>query len=160
MLRKIIKIDEDKCDGCGDCTHGCAEGAIKLVNGKAKLVKESYCDGLGACIAFCPQGAIEVIDREADDYSEADTLEYLFTEGEEEVRKHLLHLLEHNQVEMLASALTYLAEKKYLNFDISTLLKEKELTANQGKHYTISYTDNKTHIAGDTIQVKKIEPAN
>lgn len=126
MLRKIIKIDEKKCDGCGDCTTGCAEGAIKVIDGKARLVKESYCDGLGACIAFCPQGAIQVIDREADEYSEADTLEYLFSEGEEEVKKHLIHLIENNQIEMLSSALAYLSQREHLNFDISGLFKEKK----------------------------------
>jgi len=70
-LRKIIRIDEEKCDGCGLCVPSCAEGAIQIVNGKAKLVAEKYCDGLGACLGECPQGALEVIDAEADAFDEA-----------------------------------------------------------------------------------------
>lgn len=68
VMRKIINIDEERCDGCGQCAIACAEGAIAIVNGKAKLVSESYCDGLGACIGECPRGAITIIEREAEDF--------------------------------------------------------------------------------------------
>lgn len=71
VMRKIIKIDESKCDGCGICANACHEGAITIENGKAKLVSESYCDGLGDCIGECPCGAISFETREADDYDEA-----------------------------------------------------------------------------------------
>lgn len=67
-LRKIIKIDEDKCNGCGLCVPSCAEGAIQIIDGKARLVKEQYCDGLGACLGECPQDAITIEEREADDF--------------------------------------------------------------------------------------------
>lgn len=67
-LRKIIEIDESKCNGCGQCVSACHEGALAMVDGKAKLVKDSYCDGLGACIGECPQDAIKIIEREADDF--------------------------------------------------------------------------------------------
>ena len=70
-IRNIIRIDESKCNGCGNCITGCAEGALALVDGKAKLVKESYCDGLGACIGECPTGALTIERREADDFGEA-----------------------------------------------------------------------------------------
>ncbi|MBP7732299.1 MAG: 4Fe-4S binding protein [Caldisericia bacterium] len=69
MLRKIIKIDEEKCNGCGQCANACAEGAIKMINGKARLVTDSYCDGLGACIGECPTGAIEIVERDGDEYN-------------------------------------------------------------------------------------------
>ncbi|MFA5793964.1 MAG: 4Fe-4S binding protein [Candidatus Brocadiia bacterium] len=67
--RKIVKIDESKCTGCGQCVTGCVEGALKIVNGKAKLVSETYCDGLGACIGECPEGAITIENREVSPFS-------------------------------------------------------------------------------------------
>lgn len=71
MLRKIIRIDEEKCNGCGICTHACHEGAIDLVDGKAKLVREHFCDGLGDCLPNCPTGAITFEEREAPAYDDA-----------------------------------------------------------------------------------------
>ena len=74
MIRKIIKIDEDKCIGCGLCTAACHEGAIGMVDGKAKLLREDYCDGLGDCLPACPTGAITFEEREAPAYDEAAVL--------------------------------------------------------------------------------------
>ena len=70
MLRKIIKIDEEKCNGCGACAAACHEGAIEMINGKAKLTREDYCDGLGACLPACPVDAISFEEREAPEYNE------------------------------------------------------------------------------------------
>jgi Pyruvate/2-oxoacid:ferredoxin oxidoreductase delta subunit len=67
-VRKIIEIDEERCDGCGQCVIACAEGAIEIVDGKAKLVKDSYCDGLGACLGECPQGALRIEERAAEEF--------------------------------------------------------------------------------------------
>jgi len=68
MKRKIVEIDETKCNGCGECIPNCHEGALKIVNGKARLVSDAYCDGLGACLGVCPQGAIKIVERQADEF--------------------------------------------------------------------------------------------
>ena len=70
VLRKIIEIDDEKCDGCGNCVPSCAEGAIQIVNGKARVISDKYCDGLGACLGDCPQGALHIVERKADEFDE------------------------------------------------------------------------------------------
>jgi len=77
LNRKIVQIDEEKCNGCGLCVPSCAEGAIQIIDGKAKLVKDQYCDGLGACLGECPQDAISIIEREAEEFDEHAAMEHV-----------------------------------------------------------------------------------
>lgn len=88
--RKIIEINEELCNGCGDCTTGCSEGALQIINGKAKLVREDFCDGFGDCIGTCPTGALKIVEREAPEFDAEATIENLRkTQGEEAVIKML-----------------------------------------------------------------------
>lgn len=110
-LREIIEIDENKCDGCGACATGCPEGALRVIDGKARLVGESLCDGLGACIGECPHGAITVTRREAEAYDEAKVMEGIARQGRATVAAHLEHLASHGQAGLEAQALAWLAAR-------------------------------------------------
>lgn len=98
VKRQIITIDEEKCDGCGNCVPACVEGALQVVDGKARLVKESYCDGLGACLGDCPQGALQVTTLEVEAYDEPGVLGYLQNTAPGLVERHVAHLREHGIV--------------------------------------------------------------
>ena len=112
MKRKIINIDENKCNGCGLCIPDCPEGALKLVDGKARLTSDFFCDGLGACIGTCPEGAITVIEREAEVYDEAKVMGNIVRQGVPAIQAHLEHLLEHGETELYNKAIEYLNNNK------------------------------------------------
>ncbi len=109
--RKIIKIDADKCTGCGDCIPNCPEGAIQLIDGKARLISDLFCDGLGACIGTCPVDAIAIEEREAEGYDERKVMANIIQQGANTIKAHLVHLRDHNKAEYLKIALTFLKEK-------------------------------------------------
>lgn len=110
MKRKIITIDEKKCTGCGQCIPDCPEGALQLIDGKARLVSDLFCDGLGACIGTCPEGAISVIEREAVPYNEKTVMENIVQQGAPVIKAHLEHLRGHRQMELYHQAIECLKE--------------------------------------------------
>ncbi|MBN1411471.1 MAG: 4Fe-4S binding protein [Spirochaetales bacterium] len=109
--RKIISIDEEKCTGCGLCIPNCPEGAIKIIDDKARLISDLFCDGLGACLGHCPEGAITVEEREAEPYDERRVMANIVMQGTNTVIEHLKHLKDHNETEYLKTATAYLAEQ-------------------------------------------------
>ncbi len=108
MLRKIIQIDEEKCNGCGLCIPNCHEGALQIIDGKARLISDLFCDGLGACLGHCPEGAIEIIEREAEPYNETIVMETIVKQGRNTILAHLEHLRDHNEHEFLKEAVAYI----------------------------------------------------
>lgn len=112
MKRKIIRIDEEKCNGCGLCIPNCQEGALQMIDGKARLISDLFCDGLGACIGHCPEGAIEVIEREAEPYDERKVMEQIVPKGRNTILAHLEHLRDHGETGFLNQAIQYLKEHR------------------------------------------------
>jgi NAD-dependent dihydropyrimidine dehydrogenase PreA subunit len=134
MLREIIKIDEEKCNGCGNCIPSCPEGALQIIDGKARLVSDLMCDGLGACIGECPEGAIEIEKRDAVPYNEKAVIKEIVKFGENTVVAHLKHLLDHNEMVYFETAVEYLNKEGHkFSFDVEKALDkvyEKSLGGN------------------------------
>ena len=115
VKRQIIRIDEDKCTGCGECIPNCPEGALQVIDGKARLISDLFCDGLGACIGHCPEGAITTEEREAEEYDERRVMANIVKQGRNVIKAHLHHLREHNQRQYLQQAVEFLKEN---NIDV------------------------------------------
>ncbi len=118
MKRSIIKIDEDKCTGCGLCIPNCHEGALQIIDGKARLISDLFCDGLGACIGHCPEDAITIEEREAEPYNETLVMEQMVKKGKNTVIAHLQHLKSHGATEFLNEAVAYIKNNN-INMDIT-----------------------------------------
>ena len=116
MKRTIVKIDEEKCTGCGLCIPNCHEGALQIIDSKARLISDLFCDGLGACLGHCPEGAITLEEREAEPYDEKKVMSLIVKQGRNTVLAHLLHLKEHNETGFLNEAIEYIKEN---NIDMS-----------------------------------------
>ena len=110
VKRNIIKINEELCNGCGLCAKGCHEGALQIIDGKARLISELYCDGLGACIGDCPMSAISVEEKEVEAYDEIAVIKRIIPKGEKVLEAHLQHLKSHGEMNLLQQGIQYLKD--------------------------------------------------
>ena len=125
MKRDILKIDEDLCNGCGQCVPNCHEGALQVIDGKVRLVSELMCDGLGACIGHCPEGAITIETREAEPYNETRVMEQMKDKGKNTIVAHLKHLKDHGETGFLQEGVSYLKDHRTeLNFNLEEVMSE------------------------------------
>jgi NAD-dependent dihydropyrimidine dehydrogenase PreA subunit len=122
MEREIIRIDEEKCTGCGLCVPNCHEGALQIIDGKVRLISELMCDGLGACIGHCPEGAITIEKREAEPYDEITVIKEMVNKGANTVTAHLKHLKDHHEYGYLEEASTWLeVNNREVSFNVNEI---------------------------------------
>lgn len=141
MIREIINIDEELCDGCGDCIPNCHEGALQIIDGKARLVSELMCDGLGACIGHCSKGAMSIEKREAEAYEEKQVMLEMIPKGRNTIKAHLIHLKEHGENDYFKTGIgTLIDNKDNLGFDLNELMREI--------HNTIQQNNSHSHAGG------------
>jgi len=132
MQREIIKIDEEKCTGCGECVPNCHEGALQVIDGKVRLVSELMCDGLGACIGHCPEDAITIEKREAQPYDEITVISEMVQKGANTVIAHLKHLKDHNEHGYLKEGMNWMEmHEKDVPFSVREVLAEVKGEKNQ-----------------------------
>jgi ferredoxin len=125
MKRDILKVDEELCNGCGQCVPNCHEGALQVIDGKVRLVSELMCDGLGACIGHCPEGAITIETREADPYNEIRVIEKMKDKGKNTIIAHLKHLKDHGETGFLQDGVSYLKSNRAdLMFNLDEVMSE------------------------------------
>lgn len=122
MKRRIIKIDEDKCTGCGECIPDCPEGALQIIDGKARLISDLFCDGLGACIKKCPENAMTIEEREAEEYNEQKVMVNIAKGGANVIKAHLKHLKEHGEDKLFNEAIKYLKDN---NLEVPNMEENK-----------------------------------
>ena len=153
MLRKIIKIDEEKCTGCGDCIPNCPEGALQIIDGKARLISDLFCDGLGACIGPCPTGAMTVEEREAEPYDEKKVMENIVKQGKNVINAHLEHLKNHGEAGYLKEAIEFL-NKKGVNIPMGKSKNANIHSGCPGAKMVDLRNKNETEESGASVKVK------
>ena len=123
LIREVVKINEELCNGCGNCIPNCHEGALQIIDGKTRLISDLMCDGLGACIGHCPTGAIAIEKREAGPYNETKVMALMTEKGKNTVIAHLKHLKEHGENGFMKEGVNYLrANLNKLNFDLQEVI--------------------------------------
>jgi len=152
MKRNIIKIDEEKCTGCGLCLPNCPEGAIQIIDNKARLISDLMCDGLGACLGYCPEGAIDIEEREAEEYDEYKVMVNIVKSGINTITAHLKHLKDHNQTDYYNQALEYL-NAKHIPIPI---LKKENIQVCQGCPGSQISSFEKDEETKNTLQGKRL----
>ena len=126
MKRSIVKIDEDLCNGCGQCIPNCQEGALQIIDNKARLISDLFCDGLGACLGYCPEDAITIEEREAEPYNEYKVMEMIVPQGENTIKAHLSHLKDHGEMVYYNEGLEYLKQNNInINLNKTNTMEHK-----------------------------------
>ena len=166
MKRNIVEIEEDKCNGCGLCIPNCHEGALQIIDGKARLISDLFCDGLGNCLGHCPTDAITIVEKEAAPYDERKVMEKISSAGKNTIQAHLQHLKDHKEFKYLDEALDYLDEKGIDN----PLLEGKEMGDNipcgcpgtamreVNKEETVEETNNNSALKQWPVQLNLLPP--
>ena len=143
MKRTVINIDEKKCTGCGECVPGCHEGALQIIDGKARLISDLMCDGLGACIGHCPFDAITLEEREAEAYDEIKVMEGMLNKGFNTIYAHLRHLKDHDLKQYVQQGVDFLrAHRSSIDFDPEMLLAklhEPKMETNAANQPKVQY---------------------
>lgn len=168
MKRKVIYIDEKKCNGCGQCISGCPEGALQIIDGKARLISDILCDGLGACVKECPIGAMRVEEKDAEPYNEAKAMQNIVAGGQNVIKAHLQHLKEHGQDEYFFQALEFLKKNQIAipSLDAAPLPcgcpGKMSMDLRKDPHHSKSLSPNDSHqqseLANWPIQLKLLNP--
>ncbi|WP_297285347.1 4Fe-4S binding protein [uncultured Brachyspira sp.] len=161
MKRRIIKIDEDKCTGCGECIPDCPEGALQIIDGKARLISDLFCDGLGACIKKCPENAMTIEEREAEEYNEQKVMVNIAKGGANVIKAHLKHLKEHGEDKLFNEAIKYLKDN---NLEVPNMEENKPCgcpgSMQRDMRNKLKSENNNTHMSSELenwpIQLKLI----
>ncbi len=125
VKRDIVEINEELCDGCGLCVPNCHEGALQIIDGKARLISDLFCDGLGNCLGHCPKDAITIVKKDVEPYDERKVMELIVPKGTNTLKAHLQHLKDHSETKFLNEAFEYMKEHNIENpLEGDTMKKE------------------------------------